>query len=402
MNEFAKFLDKKMNERNITARELSYELNVAQSYVYNWLKSERIPSTKKNHLDTISKVLHLSLKEVRELRESYILAKEDVLGLEKKNLISSILKMPVNQYLKSLDIDLDSKSIDGEYKLIHKNDFKKLIKILFGDMNFNDGDEVYISCDIFDERYFDIFFAVLKKILNRGVSVVQILPLKQDSVHNIKILKKLLPLYFESKGNYTTRYVTNYETVFPIIYTKEYVAMFFSREILIYNDIKIKKLLKYEFETYIDNTLTFVNEVKNDFFKEKLPDMLYKKGNAYMTLGYRHHNLLNEVLAKKNIKANLYNIFYESEILDSIDKELNNLRQDILSVEDFKSAFNNEILVDESYYSGECPVYTVVSGNELALIFYINKEQIILNVTERLVVNSFENFYSRIIYKYDL
>jgi transcriptional regulator with XRE-family HTH domain len=404
MNEFAKFLEKKMTERNITARELSSDLNVAQSYIYNWLKSQRLPSTKKekNHLDMISKVLHLSLIELQELRESYALSKEGNLESEKKNIISNILKMPMPVSNYSLNCN---KLMDCTYKIIEKRDFIEFLEIvLCNDKILNNGDNVYISCqEVFDIRYFNVFFEAVKKLLNKGVNIIHILTL-EDNLNTIRIFEKLIPLNLvKAKGTYTTRYLTKYESesLTEMIYTKNHAAIFLNKGIIVHTDKNIKELMKLEFESYINNTLNFVQSIDEITFTKKIKNMLSTRGNVYSTLGCRHYDLLLTVFTENSTKLN--KIFFENEILDVLTEKLIKIPEGIESLEDFKYLlyeYSDVLVINEEYYSNENPVYSIVKKDELILIFYINDEKIILNTSERIITGSFENFYKRIIYKY--
>lgn len=423
-NEFSKFLVKKMAAKNISVNELSEKLNLSKFYIYKWLKSERIPSSKKNHLEIISNALHLSATETQELREVFYISIIGLHGQSNINIVSHILRKPLEIYHDLFrPIENPSNPSTG-YTLIKGYFIMDALDKIIGDVNaFSDGDTLFVSCnEILDTEYYKSVVTHFKILLEKGVNITHIISLSENDLFNILALERLLPLILlKAKGSYKLGYLNYYEDnkYSDIICSPYKAGLFLDKGTLIFDDKPTIDLFRYEFEdTIIPNALAFYEEYSETYINnEDLSEIINFGADIYTTLGLSNYELNNKIHNNKKMKKTTkhYNILFENEIENAIRNNISINGKKFDNPGEFKSYINNTsdketLVINEKYFSLNMPVYVILNKSH-SVILYIcldkkytkigYRDKLIIQLTESTIVQAFEHFFHSILFKYN-
>lgn len=237
--------------RNWSAAKLAREINLDPSYVRKWIRGERVPSLKTNHVERIANSLCylLDLDNKSELKEAYIkaLGEMNFYNGEDKPFIELITLALSKAQLYSLKISSNKKKLKS---LSKKNDFsytnmasnytfhktseipsiikgKKtiiytIIELIRKALNSETREENNVFITSLGEEYIfnsylglrDEWTLVIKQALDDGWNINHLWRINNNYNRSIEIVKNLKN-FLGYRGMYVSHYFKKYETLIP-------------------------------------------------------------------------------------------------------------------------------------------------------------------------------------------
>lgn len=316
---FGDLLSELLSLRGWTASKLAREINVDGSYVRKWIRGERIPALKSNHVEKISDCLSNGMD--KENYGSYIeslgyMVGTDILDILREGQINSLtLNKKYNVPVKEQnDLSKIPAFVKGKEEV-----FKYVSMILDTAYKSNGGNKEILMTfqgdkDILDgyEKVHDYFIKMVSKLAISGWKVRHLWRLKSNDTRTVTLVRNILEL-FKAEKRYEPRYFIKYGTITPpfefVIIGDLAAVLFISDETSEYISSAFFHTNKDEIEALRKHALLMslqTRPILNYDYDKNLDDIINKNGDIFsfdMEGRFALYQINNEeILKNHNIK----------------------------------------------------------------------------------------------------
>lgn len=388
--------------RGWTASKLAREINVDGSYVRKWIRGERTPALKSDHVEKISACLlsgmnkkiygdyieSLGYKTEADmldiLREAQInsltLNKNYKVTLKSENALS---KVPSFVKGKEEVFKYVSMILDTVYK---SNDVSKEVLMTFqGDKDILDG----------YEKVHDYFIKMISKLASGGWKVTHLWRLKSNDTRTVTLVRNILEL-FKAEKQYEPRYFIKYGTITPpfefVIIGDLAAVLFISDETNEYISSAFFHTSKDEIEALRKHVLLMSHQTRpilNYNYDRNLDDLINKNGDIFsfdVEGRFTLHQINNEEILKD---YNIKEIIVAKNVND--EGTLNCFRNMLHLLEncpDYQLA-----ILDKAPLMNNIPKFMLLKENT-KLIIRVGDEE--CSIEEPITIGGFKDFFMNI------
>ncbi|WP_234117378.1 helix-turn-helix domain-containing protein [Clostridium hydrogenum] len=362
---FGDLLSELLALRGWTASKLAREINVDGSYVRKWIRGERIPALKSNHVEKISACLSKGIN--KEVYEDYI----ETLGYKIETSILDILR----------EAQINSLTVDKNYKVTLKKDnmlsklpsfvkgkeevFKYVSMILDTAYKSNCRNKEILMTfqgdkDILDgyEKMHDYFIKMISKLVSSGWTVRHLWRLKSNDTRTVTLVRNITEL-LKLKKAYEPRYFIKYGTITPPF------------EFIIIDDLAAVLFISDETNEYISSAFFHTNKDEIETLRKHV---LLMSLQTRPILNYDYGKNLDDIM---NRNGDIFSFDMEKRfILHQINNEeiLKNFHiKEIIVIQDVDDESTLNCFKNMLYLLENCPNYKLAILDKIPLINNIPK-----------------------------
>ena|GEM_PF-4867954 len=399
---FGDLLSELLALRGWTASRLAREINVDGSYVRKWIRGERIPALKSNHVEKISACLSNGIDEknyVNYIESLGYKAETDILDILREAQINSLTlnknykvtlknenalsKVPSFVKGKEEVFKYISMILDTAYKSNGEN--KEILMTFQGDKDILDG----------YEKVHDYFIRMISKLVGSGWKVTHLWRLKSNDTRTVTLVRNIVEL-FKAKKQYEPRYFIKYGTITPpfefviigdlaaVLFISDETSEYISSAFFHTNNDEIEALRKHVLLMALQT-----RPILNYDYDKSLEDIINKNGDIFsfdMDGRFALHQINNEEILKS------YNIKEIIVVKDVNDESTLNCFRNMLQLLENYPNYQLAIISKVPLING-IPKFMLLKENAKLLIKIGEKEG---SIEEPITISGFKDFFMSI------